>query len=477
MNQFLWIFVSVMAMSSCAGSGTEKKANEDTAQQVVQTSEETGTSNYVNGITGANAGSKEGTVHIQGSVRGARTNQTMYLYETEGKNHMAIDSVKFQNDRFDFPKRVLKSGFYKLALNNDLNAVDIIISTEEKNLDFSFANSRINLGSSVTGSPENEAWMKYQKEELVITKAIEGLRKSRSGSAFKERIDKEIEGKEAEITALRNRYIQDNPNTFLAKFLTWKTPQYPNEQGKYWTDIDFSDESIIRTPIIPDRVQTFMRSFSGGTDSGFYNCIDITKEAADENPAVLEFTLYTMLDGFYQSGMETICLYILDNYIFDEDCGANLSDVIKQRAEGIINLQVGKTPPNFTIRGIDGKRYDLYDEVKKGEYTLVMFWASWCHKCEQEIPVLKNVYEKYGDKGFQIVGVSVDQAETAWKKANQDKGITWPSVSQLQGWKSPVAQDYKVTATPTLFLLDSEGKIVAKPKRIFEVDRFLQQNL
>ena len=93
-----------------------------------------------------------------------------------------------------------------------------------------------------------------------------------------------------------------------------------------------------------------------------------------------------MVDGFYNTGKETICQYILDNYIFDEDRGANLSDVIRQRAQGIINLRVGNTPPNFPIADPNGKMVELSDITSSHKYTLVMFWASWCHKCEQEIP-------------------------------------------------------------------------------------------
>ena len=149
-----------------------------------------------------------------------------------------------------------------------------------------------------------------------------------------------------------------------------------------------SDNSLVRSMALPDGIQSMMRAFSDGKTSGFLSCIDIVKASCEENPVVLEFALYNMLDGFYnmktQDG-EVICQYILDNYIFDEDCGANLSDVIRQRAQGIINLRVGNTPPNFKIADPSGAIVNLSEEVAAHEYTLLMFWASWCHKCEQEI--------------------------------------------------------------------------------------------
>jgi peroxiredoxin len=151
---------------------------------------------------------------------------------------------------------------------------------------------------------------------------------------------------------------------------------------------------------------------------------------------------------------------------------------MKNRASGIRNLAIGNVPPDFTIEKATGGTLNLQSEVKKHEYTLVMFWSSWCHKCEQEIPTLKVLHDQYKDAGFEVVGVSVDQDRNAWLNAIEQKGASnWPNVSQLDAWNSPVAKDYRVSQTPTLFLLNSKSEIVLKPERIFHVRDFLSKNL
>ena len=125
----------------------------------------------------------------------------------------------------------------------------------------------------------------------------------------------------------------------------------------------------------------------------------------------------------------------------------------------------------------DGGSVNLMETAKANKYTLVMFWASWCHKCEQEIPELVNLYPNFNNKGFEAIGVSLDQARQTWTGVISQRGMQYPNVSQLQGWDSPIVKQYKITATPTYFLLNSQGEIVLKPERIFQVRDFLSKNL
>lgn len=432
---------------------------------------------YMNGTNEQNKGDKTGSVRIHGTIN-YQGGGEVTLYEMEGQNTFEIAKTRLVNQSFDFGKLEVSRGFYQLALNGESNVTQVILNPDESELFVAFNTGRLSANRSAPQSAENTGWFNYSSAEFKGNKEIKNLRKTiKDAGAFRSRIEGQIKEKEQEIIAKQHELITSNPGTYLAKWLSWKNPKFPNSKGQFFADIDPLDNSAIRSSALSDRIQTMMRSFSGGTDSGFLGCIDLVKAHFEPNPKALESVLYTMLEGFYNTGKETICQYILDNFIFDEDCGADLSDAIRIRAQGIINLQVGKTPPNFNITRFNGGNLDLMQTCRQNEYTLVMFWASWCHKCEQEIPNIVPMYDQYKSRGFEVVGVSLDQQRSTWGAAIQNNGMTWPNVSQLKAWNSPVLSEYKVTATPTYFLLDKEGTIVLKPRRHFEVAQFLSSKL
>lgn len=457
---------------AAANNATEAKA---TSEQVTQS--DAISPLYKDGTNDQNRGDKLGLVRVHGTMMSS-TSGDVILYESEGRNTSEIARTRLLNRAFDFGEVELGRGFYKIGYNGETNATDIIINPDESDLFIEFKSSRLSATKSAAGSAENTAWFDYQKKQTQHDQEVRKLRQGiKDAGAFRSRIEGQIKAKEEEHTKAHHAMMDANPGTYFSKWLGWKNPKYATSKGRFFEDIDPLDNSAVRSMALSDRIQKMMRTFSGGTDSGFLACIDLVKAHFEPNPVALESVLYSMLDGFYNTGKETICQYILDNYIFDEDCGADLSDAIRLRAQGIINLQVGKTPPNFQIEKWDGGTLDLYETAKQNKYTLLMFWASWCHKCEQEMPNIGPMYAKHGYKGFEVIGISLDQVKATWDKAIADNGMTWPNVSQLQAWNSPVVADYKVTATPTYFLLNETGEIVLKPKRYFEVDKFLNENL
>lgn len=124
---------------------------------------------------------------------------------------------------------------------------------------------------------------------------------------------------------------------------------------------------------------------------------------------------------------------------------------------------VGQPAPDFTLADVDGKTQSLL--AHKGKYVLLDFWASWCGPCRAENPNVVKAYNAYKGKGFEVVGVSLDEDRAAWQQAIAKDGLAWTQLSDLKGWKSDVAGLYGVRGIPMNYLLDKDGKIVGKGLR------------
>ena len=132
------------------------------------------------------------------------------------------------------------------------------------------------------------------------------------------------------------------------------------------------------------------------------------------------------------------------------------------------SLMIGGVAPDIKLNGPDGKPVSL--SSLRGKVVLIDFWASWCAPCRRENPNVVKMYQKYKDQGFEIFGVSLDNDANRWKGAIQTDGLTWFHGSDLMGWKSKPAQMYQVHSIPATFLLDKQGKIIAKGLRGAELE-------
>ena len=143
---------------------------------------------------------------------------------------------------------------------------------------------------------------------------------------------------------------------------------------------------------------------------------------------------------------------------------------IKVRLEAEKATAIGAKASEFSAPTPQGTSLALSDVLKKGKITIIDFWAAWCGPCRRENPNVVKVYEKYHDKGLEIIGVGLDgrrgqqSPKEAWIKAIEDDNLTWHQVSNLR-YFGEIAKLYNVSSIPAMFVLDSDGKIIAKNLR------------
>ena len=269
------------------------------------------------------------------------------------------------------------------------------------------------------------------------------------------------------------------------------------EEGKI--KIDGRNDDLTHTKVI-GTTNNNDYSYVNGRMNSYYDKIKIHQKKARE---IGDSSTEAYKEEFKQIGLLYDSLYLFQNkYVADkpnslasgmllmliadkipvqklEEYYLSLGEHVKElsilskmpvRIESKKRSVIGSPAPDFTMKDVNGKNITLSDY--KGKYVLLDFWASWCVPCRKDNPYVKAAYEKFKDKNFTIIGVSVDENGESWKKAIEKDQLPWIHISDLQK-PNPVAILYGVQPIPDNFLISPEGKIIERGLHGNEVEKVL----
>lgn len=395
--------------------------------------------------------------------------KTICLWSTVGKNMELVDSVQVVKGHFSFPPAFHAQGVYLLGVSES-NHIPILLDNSEPTVEINFDKLKLESGFHVIQSKQNTVFHHYVPRENKINQAIRGAHKKEGNDSTI------IQAQESLLALLRDSIYNAFPHQYLGKCMQWKSDVLPLNKKTFWSKWDFSDTSLIHNTYLNDRIQRYMRKFSKGEQSGYIQCANEILDLAAINEVVYEYTVYQMIIGFYESGMDVICSYLIDNKLNSESCGEDdIHKLLTKTVNSVQQLTIGHQPPNFSGTTLKNEKFELRGFCSQHQYTIIMFWSSWCEHCKAAAPEIKAFQDKYGPKKISLVGYSLDGDKVKWKEAVQERQFDFPNLFGGKNWDSPVAKLYRVNKTPQFYVLDKSGTIVLKAKTMGEIESFLSK--
>jgi peroxiredoxin len=295
---------------------------------------------------------------------------------------------------------------------------------------------------------------------------------------------------QTKLTQLQKEYLefvdiiaQKNPNSFIARYIksaqlpVIDTDLPPEKQLAYLKahaldNVDFNNDDLINSDLFSNKSIEYLTYYRNPQlpkellEKEFMVAVDTILNKAKVNPLVYKHVVEYLLDGFKKFGFDVIINYIIENYVIKDDIciDEKLEPALQRRMDQAKYFKIGNIIPNIVSQDLSGKQVDL--NSIKSDKILILFYASWCPHCQTLLPQINDLYKNQKVKHTEVFAVSIDTSKTEWQKFVSSNGMNWINVSDLLGWNGVAVKDYFIYATPTMFLVDHDRKIIGKPNNI-----------
>ena len=410
---------------------------------------------------------------LSGTIKPAPAEKKVYLFVMFGDQLRVSDSTELKNGKFRFmsPAGGFPVGMYKAGISSYQASV-LVLGKEDVEMEVSGKDWD---QARLSGSGNIRLFLEYRNQTASFYRSVKILEeKFRGMGALSQTDPKKFQ---SEVTKIQARFdsmnkaqqelfarwsLETKQAPYFAKVIRMQLQQ-PASEENFIISADLLDPELQRSDVWPNRVSTMMKKFGAENPEVMLSIGEKLIRLAGESREAREIMLRSVaiaLQNLEQQGHHF-------SYRFAKQYNSEFPG--KASAEFMRNFNpgpptVGEIAPEINLATRDGGTQSL--SSLRGKVVLIDFWASWCGPCRMENPVVVNAWKKFESKGFTIFSVSLDQNKDKWLAAIAKDGLLWDNhVSDLRGWQSAGAAAYSVNSIPATFLLDKEGRIVARNLR------------
>lgn len=411
---------------------------------------------------------------VEASLAGCR--EPLSLLRFDGSKFYPVQAAAAAGeDKYILTLPKQEAGFFYIGTSRS-NMIPLILGAEDT---VRLTGNCLKIRTAaISNSPLNERYKTLKAEISALKQENIGLIRryqSKSDSAGRAQVVEDMKAVDEKRLALLAKAEKEHPlfgpivrlNTYLSYHN--HSEGYGNEieyfAKEYFGLADFSEPVYGKLPWVFEGFKEYARTLASIGINAERQQQFIEAAMSDMKPGspVHKLALSGVVSALKQKNTESF-VHFANQFITaykeqDPEAAASMQAQIEQMK----SLTKGGAAPDFSQNTPEGEAVSLTDF--KGKVVLLDFWASWCGPCRRENPNVVKLYERYKDKGFEILGISLDRTRDKWLQAIEADGLTWPQVSDLKGWQNEVAQLYGVRSIPHTVLVDAEGQVIANKLR------------